>query len=267
MAEYETHSDIHVGLETNDVAQQPIIFSVGHRCTTASLIKIMKMKFESYPFDWVVSKLETVRHCIENKFKDFLESGNFTRTDSDTINVLDNEELFVTRESIVFNNYFETKMLSETNGFKPNYRGTYGFMLALTHHDMKDEENKKYFERCIERFENILKLPQQKFYLYVNPLIGNNEFEMTSANILTQFIRFTEFMESITSNSFGIYFFVVRNHDKKGMVETIYETDTMIVFVMNCNNNLIDAGGVFDGDFYDEQYKMLTTVEKIVKKY
>ena len=88
---------------------------------------------------------------------------------------------------------------------------------------------------------------------------------MTSANILIQFIRFTEFMESITSNSFGIYFFVVRNNDKRGVVEIIYETDSMVVFVMNCNNNLIDAGGVFDGDFYDEQYKMLINIEKIVK--
>ena len=145
MAEFETHSDIHIGLETNDVGKQPIIFSVGHRCTTASLIKIMKMKFESYPFDWVVSKLETVKYCIQNKFNDFLKSENFIRTESNTINVVDNEELLVTNESIVFNNYFETKMLSETNGCKPNYRGTYGFMLALTHHDMNDEENKKVF--------------------------------------------------------------------------------------------------------------------------
>ena len=266
MTEYETHSDIHIGLETNNVDKQPIIFSVGHRCTTASLIKIMKMKFESYPFDWVVSKLETVKHCIENNFNDFLQSDNFVRKDSDTINVLDNEEQFVTTESIVFNNNYETNMVTATNGFKSNHRGTYGYMLALTHHDMHDEENKKYFDRCIKRFQNILNLPQQKFYLYVNPLIGSEEFEMTSANILIQFIRFTEFMESITLNSFGIYFFVVRNHNKKGIVETMYETDNMIVYVMNCNSELIDAGGVFDGNFYEEQYQMLITIENIIKK-
>ena len=267
MAEYETHSDIHIGLETNDVDKQPIIFSVGHRCTTASLIKIMKMKFESYPFDWVVSKLETVQYCIQNKFNDFLKGENFIRTESDTINIVDNEKHFVTNESIVFNTQFEKNMLSATNGYKPNSRGTYGYMLALTHHDMNNEDNKKYFERCVKRFQNILELPQKKFYLYVNPLIGNNEFEMTSANILVQFIRFTEFMESCTKNSFGIYFFVVRNHDKRGIVETMYETDSMVVYIMNCNNELIDGGGVFDGDFYDEQYKMLITIENLLKTF
>lgn len=265
MAEYETHDDIHYGMEITDVEEKPIIFSVGHRCTTASLIKIMKMKFESYPFDWVVSKLETVKYCIENNFNDFLQSEHYIRIDSDTTNVVDNEELFVTNESIVFNKKYESNILSETNCYKPNYRGTYDYMLALTHHDMHDENNKQYFGRCIKRFQNILKLTKRKFYLYVNPLIGNNDFKMTSANTLIQFINFTEFMKNITTNSFGIYFFVVRNNCKKGTVEKMYETEDMVVFIMNCNDNLIDAGGVFDGDFYDEQYKMLITIENIVK--
>ena len=59
MSEEDTHIDIHVGIQEQNLDDKPILFSVGHRCTTASLIKIMKMKFESYPFDWVVSKLKS----------------------------------------------------------------------------------------------------------------------------------------------------------------------------------------------------------------
>ena len=47
----------------------------------------------------------------------------------------------------------------------------------------------------------------------------------------------------------------------------MYETDSMVVYIMNCNNELIDGGGVFDGDFYDEQYKMLITIENLLKTF
>ena len=68
--------DIHVGLE-NNLENKPIIFSVGHRCTSASLIKELHMKYESYPFDWVVSKLDVINHCLNDNFKKCLRSNIF----------------------------------------------------------------------------------------------------------------------------------------------------------------------------------------------
>ena len=64
MSHEEIHQDIHDGISSDVVNHDnPLIFSIGHRCTTASLIKIMNLKFESYPFDWVVSKLETIKYA------------------------------------------------------------------------------------------------------------------------------------------------------------------------------------------------------------
>lgn len=37
-------------------------FSLGHRCTSAQLLIDLNVKIESHPFDWIVSKLETVEH-------------------------------------------------------------------------------------------------------------------------------------------------------------------------------------------------------------
>lgn len=39
------------------------VISFGHRCSTASFIQ--NLKTESYPFDWLVSKLDIIKDCIE----------------------------------------------------------------------------------------------------------------------------------------------------------------------------------------------------------
>jgi hypothetical protein len=35
----ETHNDIHVGVSNDDMNNNTILFSIGHRCTSASMIK------------------------------------------------------------------------------------------------------------------------------------------------------------------------------------------------------------------------------------
>ena len=59
---------------------------------------------------------------------------------------------------------------------------------------------------------------------------------------------------------------VVKNEEKKGETDILFETNDMIVQTLFTNQNLIDGGGVYSGDFYTEQYKMLTTIEAIVAK-
>ena len=59
---------------------------------------------------------------------------------------------------------------------------------------------------------------------------------------------------------------VVKNQARKGEVEVLFETEDIIVQTLFANQDLIDGGGVYSGDFYTEQYKMLTTIEAIVAK-
>lgn len=257
MSEEDTHIDIHVGIQEQNLDDKPIVFSVGHRCTTASLIKIMKMKFESYPFDWVVSKLKSVRHFIENDFKDFLNKENYTEIESDTINVIDDVEQSIIREKIVYNHVLEKDCL--------NNRGSYGYQLALTHHAMANDKDNQYFERCIARIKKVLSSPRKKHYLYVHPLLGFREFCKNCTSLLLDFINFHDFMKTKTKQARGIFFFVVRHQEKNNTIEKVFESETIIVQVLYTNNDLIDAGGVFDGDFYKEQFSILVSIENIIK--
>ena len=267
MSQEEIHQDIHHGI-SSDVKNHdnPLIFSIGHRCTTASLIKIMNLKFESYPFDWVVSKLETIKYCIENDFCDFLEEQNYEGIHSDTMNIVDGKYKELTNEYIVYNRHYEDTMVTHVNNNCDNARGTYGYMLALTHHDMRNDKNKAYFERCINRFRNILSLQKKKYYLYINPIMGNQDFETSVVTSMLEFIKFSEFMTTKTTQSHGLYFFIVKNEERKHEVEKIFDSNSLTIFVAYTNQNLDDAGGVFDGDFYNEQYQILLAIEKIVKQ-
>lgn len=252
--------DLHQGLSLNSLSQEtPIIFSVGHRCTSASLIKELNLRFETHPFDWVVSKLNTVVHCLETEFSEFINPENYKQLQSETFNVCDGKVTYICNEKPIVNTYYE-KDCGENN------LGTYGFNLAMTHHNICSEERKQYFERCISRLNKILSSEKRKFYLYVHPIMGISEYNQQTTMIQTQFTAFTEYMNEKTKNAVGLYFFVVKNEERKGEIELLFQNPSCIIHVLYANNNLIDGGAVFSGDFYNEQHVLLQTIEKYIYK-
>ena len=47
------------------------IISIGSCCYTTEYIKNSGLCNHSYPFGWIVSSIEMVNHCINDKFKMF----------------------------------------------------------------------------------------------------------------------------------------------------------------------------------------------------
>ena len=50
-----------------------VFISVGPCCFTTEYIKSSGLRTNSYPFDWIFSSIEMVNHCINDKFKMFLD--------------------------------------------------------------------------------------------------------------------------------------------------------------------------------------------------
>ena len=255
----DVHQDIYEGL-TNEIPQnKPIIFSLGHRCTSTSLIKEMHQKFESYPFDWIVTKLDTIAHCIEDDFTEFLKIDNYDNMTSETFNICDGEKRHIINENVIYNKYYEEQSQHS------NDIGTYGMKLCMTHHDIRKEKDYQYFERCIQRFRNILSSNQKKYYLYTHPIMGFLDYVGTLDNTKKYFTYFTEFLKTKTQNSFGIYFLLVQCEDRKGIVDCIVKNDDYVIYVIFANKKLIDGGGVFCGeDWYTEQHQILKIIETII---
>tara|TARA_Y200000002_G_C22159886_1_gene446593 strand:- start:201 stop:380 length:180 start_codon:yes stop_codon:yes gene_type:complete len=54
--------------ETNNNNKNKIYISLGNYCITSMLLKDNNLKFESHPFDWMVSTLDNINHIISNNF-------------------------------------------------------------------------------------------------------------------------------------------------------------------------------------------------------
>jgi len=52
--------------------------SIGTYCSTAYILKVNNLRTESYPFDYIFSSLEIVKHCINDKFNIFLDKKYYT---------------------------------------------------------------------------------------------------------------------------------------------------------------------------------------------
>ena len=64
-------------------------FSVGHRCTTSQLLHDCGLRYDSHPFDWLVSKLDTVEHSLKDDFNEFLNTSNYELIISKVDNIID----------------------------------------------------------------------------------------------------------------------------------------------------------------------------------
>ena len=255
--------DIHVGLEKSDSNERTIVFSIGHRCTSTSLIQMMNKKFETYPFDWVVSKLNVVADCMNNDFEEFLRVENYQEMQSETFNLCNGEKTHVCWDRAIYNTYYENKYKDENPEYE-NKIGTYGLQLSMTHHDIRVEKDQEYFKRCIRRLKNILSLPQKKYYLYTHPIMDNDAYLNDMEYLQDYFESFTDYFKTTTENSLGIYLIVVKNEEKKGTIELISNSPDHRVYTIYTNKNLIDAGAVFSGDFYTEQHDVLLLLESII---
>jgi len=253
----DVHEDIYQGLANLPVPEKPIIFSLGHRCTSTSLIKELKLKFESYPFDWVVSKLDVIAHCIEDNFVEFLKPENYETKESETFNRCDGLKNHIQMENVVYNTYYESPEKAESNEI-----GTFGMSLCMTHHDIRKEEDLQYFKRCVNRFTNMLALDQKKYYLYVHPLMGFFDYGRTVGDLTKYLLFFTEYFKGKTPHSFGIYFILVQDEEHKGQVLNIHQDSDCAIYTVFANERLVDGGGVFCGDsWYEEQAVILKTIE------
>jgi hypothetical protein len=58
----------------------------------------IKFKTESYPFDWLVSKLDIIKDCIETKFVHFINVNNYITKNMETFNMIDNTKIHICNE-------------------------------------------------------------------------------------------------------------------------------------------------------------------------
>ena len=228
------------------------VISFGHRCSSAFFIKLLNLKTESYPFDWLVSKLDVIKDCIETNFVHFLNVNNYITQNTETFNIIDNRKSHICNEVAQVNTFYETDK---------NNRQTYNYKLALNHRNLNDDY--EYYERCINRLYKLFKTDIQKYYIYFHPIIGINYFQNNKENILIEFDNFNRYIIEKTNNIFGIYFILIK-HSKNIKSIKIKEMPNYNVFIIYCNDNFLDGELPFMGDYNLEQEEVLSILKNIL---
>uniref|UniRef100_A0A6C0D9V1 Papain-like cysteine peptidase n=1 Tax=viral metagenome TaxID=1070528 RepID=A0A6C0D9V1_9ZZZZ len=238
------------------------VISFGHKCTCAGLIQHLGLKTESYPFDWLISKLDTIKDCIETNFIHFLDVNNYKPKNMEVCHLIDGRKEFLWNEDVNVNMYYETNNnteLIDTNS-------AYHIKLGINHHNLNSAEDYEYYKRCINRLYELFDSDLKKYYIHFNPIMGINDYENNKENLLNSFENFSDFINTKTTNTFGIYFILVKRNENDEYTNSILikETNNFKVFLINCNHNFIDSGKIMLGVCHVEINEVIQILQNII---
>jgi len=227
------------------------VISFGYRCSSASFLQLLNLKTESYPFDWLVSKLDVIKDCIETKFVHFLNANHYVARNTETVNIIDNTITCVCNEVAHVNMYYEKDMQTKY---------TYSYQLACNHRTIQKDCD--YYQRCINRLYSLFKSNVHKYYLHFHPIMGINDYQHNKEMILKEFDDFNQYIIGKTRNIFGIYFILIKHKDQIKSFKW-KETRYYNVFVLYCNDDFLDGGAPFMGNDTAEKEEVLSILKKI----
>lgn len=164
------------------------VVSLGPFCHIAQFLKENKLRFCSYPFDWLYCKnsLEIAIDCLSNRFKNLLDKNQL-------INFCD-------------------KGLNQFSKIKEKQCGhkLYGDQLS-PHFDLRDKSDFKYFKRCIKRLKILFKKKEQKKLFVCNFLedsLNNTIIDNEYGNMIEKknIIKFKNIIDNQTKNAYLLIF-------------------------------------------------------------
>lgn len=244
----------------------PTIFSLGYRCSSAGLLKRMGLKHESYPFDWMVSRLPIITHCNETNFKEFREETNYTNATAATYHYVvypgqmltptpPTREQYICDEKFIYNTYYESYFNNEKSLLVPYPtsvpKDAYGYNMIMNHKNILQQENKEYYERCIGRWNQLMESPNEKIGIHIHPIMSHESYIYSKTPLRELITTFHQNMQTQTSNYKGLYIIPVRNlGPTPPYIERItHEThdNTFNLYILYTNEHFIDAGEIFMG--------------------
>tara|TARA_B110001452_G_C15225308_1_gene424693 strand:+ start:18 stop:677 length:660 start_codon:yes stop_codon:yes gene_type:complete len=133
--------------DKNDKNNSKIFVSLGNYCLTSMILKKNNLKHVSYPFDWMVTKIDNITHTINDNFTQFLNMNNYTKLRNGTIN----------------NVYYNNTRTLFTN-----------INCDHQHHDLTNPKDYNYLVRCVERFNKLVDQDSQIIFVMIQPLYISN---------------------------------------------------------------------------------------------
>ena len=238
------------------------IISLGYRCSVAGILKKMGLKYENFPFDWLVSRLSVIKHCIEDDFQEFFRLENYQEKCT----------LTISNTNEVCNMFYQ-----------PTHPiNAYQFHLAMTHHNIiHNPKDYEYYKHCVDRFRKEFKnVPQQngdgsnlnasKMFMYISPLFTIEEYQQYGEIALRECYDFQRFLERKmnegNSSSLleepvirSLYFIMLLDNLENYPTLTVLHEETnnkkykYKIYLLKTNHQFVDEGETFMGNYKEEQ--------------
>jgi hypothetical protein len=251
------------------------IISLGYRCSVAGILKKLGLKHESFPFDWLISRLSVIRHCIEDDFQEFLRVENYQRKHTLTFPHIDATDNCICEEDLWANMYYQPAHI-------PNPIHTYQYHFAMNHHNIVEKNaDFEYFKRCVQRLRTELNSKTSKMFVHITPLYTIESYQKSACNIVNECCKFQTFLETIGQQQCqdgiefedgecderGIAPYTVRSLYFVMVLDNLESTPTLTIlhehindpiykhkiYVLKTNCEFIDTGETFMGNYRAEE--------------
>lgn len=134
--------------------------SIGPNCDTADTLKIHNLRNNAYPFDYIFSSLEMIKHIINDKFKIFLDKTYF-----------ENGTFEGSTKHSFYCKYLDTDILLRHHQrwiqIPADYKVSNGNI--FNHHDLiNNESHYDGFKRRADRLLNLIENNKKIVFVYYN---------------------------------------------------------------------------------------------------
>jgi len=217
---WKAHSNIFAPAWKNQTFSMAI--SLGNFCHAANTIRDLHLRAFSGPFDWIFSSPEAAAHMISDKFQIFLDRQYFRSTPL--------EERQWPNENLCDHEF---------------YRQHYGIRFMFNHHDVTQEKDYAFFQRCVERTMHAIQVQQAPLFI----LVTHDSFDIN---------RFKPIQEALSQYSANFGLLIVRfladnakpsNPLVQAMPVTLFHDDNLLALELRTSSR---SNGLHFSDPKDE---------------
>lgn len=184
------------------------VCSLGFNCHVAQMLKTNELKLASYPFDWIMSSLDVVKHCLQDDFKTYLDKDSYI----------------------------------ELNG-KCGHK-VYCDNMFAHHNPLQNTNDYDYFVRCVGRFRKIISSEDNKLFI-ISIINGEHGVgNKLSQDLINQFMSLYNIINEKTKNAHLLVIVNYPNHKTNKAVITNNKNVTFLEIDTHSFNN----GVCFDND-------------------
>ncbi len=192
--------------EYNYIGMKDTIYvSFGNYCITSFLLKHANLKYESHPYDWMVSCIDNITHSIEDNFKEILDSNNYESIEGYTKNKF----------------YFEN-IVKLFKNISHDHQ----------HHNLFSEIDYNYLLRCVDRFNNLhLRYNKIIFIMIIPSYITNSILDIDKVK------KLFDILVNKFGNTIKLYCFNIEEEEN-----TVFKCNEIQnnLFIINLDTKITD---------------------------